>query len=55
MTLDAYTLFSASFEVPLTERMALTLRVENLFDETATDVYGYETPGAGVFIGLKLR
>ena len=55
VTLDAYTLFSASFEVPLTERMALTLRGENLFDETAADVYGYETPGAGVFIGLKLR
>jgi vitamin B12 transporter len=55
VTLDAYTLFSASLEYPLTERMALTLRGENLFDETATDVYGYETPGAAAFIGLKLR
>ena len=55
LTLDAYTLFSASLEFPLTERMALTLRGENLFDETATDVYGYETPGAAAFIGLKLR
>jgi vitamin B12 transporter len=55
VALDAYTLFSASLEFPLTERMALTLRGENLFDETATDVYGYETPGAAAFIGLKLR
>ncbi len=55
VTLDAYTLFSASLELPLTERLALTLRGENLFDETATDVYGYETPGAAAFIGLKLR
>ncbi|MFT5775628.1 TonB-dependent receptor plug domain-containing protein [Hyphomonas sp.] len=55
LTLDAYTLFSASLEFPLTERMVLTLRGENLFDETATDVYGYEAPGAAAFIGLKLR
>ena len=55
VTLDAYTLVSASLEFPLTERMRLTLRGENLFDETATDVYGYETPGAAAFIGLKLR
>jgi len=55
VALDAYTLFSASLEFPLTERMALTLRGENLFNATATDVYGYEAPGAAAFIGLKLR
>lgn len=55
VTLDAYTLFSASFEYPITERMAFTLRGENLFDETATDVFGYETPGATALVGLKLR
>ena len=55
ITLDAYTLFSASFEYPITKRMALTLRGENLFDETATDVFGYETPGAAAFVGIKLR
>lgn len=55
VTLDAYTLFSARFEYKITERMAFTLRGENLFNETATDVFGYETPGAAVLVGLKLR
>jgi vitamin B12 transporter len=55
VTLDAYTLFSASFEYPVAERIAFTLRGENLFDENATDVFGYATPGAAAFVGLKLR
>lgn len=55
VSLDAYTLFSLTAEYPLTERLAVTLRGENIFDEKPTDVYGYNAPGAGVFIGLKLR
>lgn len=55
VTLDAYTLASITAEYPLTERIAVTLRGENVFDETATDIYGYNGPGAGVFVGLKLK
>lgn len=55
VTLGAYTLASVTAEYPLTERIAVTLRGENIFDETATDIYGYNGPGAGVFIGLKLK
>lgn len=55
VSLDAYTLASITAEYPLTERIAITLRGENVFDETAIDVYGYNGPGAGVFVGLKLR
>ena len=55
MTLDAYTLASLTAEIPVTERLAITLRGSNLFDEQVTDVYGYRGPGAGAFIGLKLR
>lgn len=55
VTLDAYTLASITAEYPITDRIAVTLRGENVFDETATDVYGYHAPGAGVFVGLKLR
>ena len=55
VSLDAYTLFSLTAEYPLTERLAVTLRGENIFDEKPTDVYGYNAPGAGVFVGLKLR
>lgn len=55
VTLDAYTLASVTAEYPLTDRIAVTLRGENVFDETATDIYGYNGPGAGVFVGLKLK
>ena len=55
MELDAYTLATLTAEYPLTERLALTLRGENILGETATDVFGYNGPGAGVFLGLKLR
>lgn len=55
VSLDAYTLASITAEYPLTERIAITLRGENIFDETAIDVYGYNGPGAGVFVGLKLK
>lgn len=53
--LDAYWLVSATAEFPITNRLSLTLRGENLLDETVTDVFGYHAPGAGMFIGLKLR
>ncbi len=53
--LDSYWLLSASADYPLTERISLTLRGENLLDETVTDVFGFNGPGAGVFIGLRLR
>jgi len=55
VSLDSYVLISATAEYPITERWAVTLRGENLADETVTDVFGFNGPGAGVFIGLKLR
>ena len=53
--LDPYWLVSATAELPVSERLSLTLRGENLLDEEITDVFGYNSRGAGVFIGLKLR
>jgi vitamin B12 transporter len=53
--LDAYTLLTASLDYPISRRVALTLRGENLFDQEARDVFGFNTPGAGVFVGVKLR
>ncbi len=55
VALDAYTLATLTAEYPVTDRIAVTLRGENLLDETATDVFGYNGPGAAVFVGLKLR
>jgi len=31
----------------------LSPRRENLFEEDATDVFGFATPGAGLFVGIK--
>ncbi|MEZ5946289.1 MAG: TonB-dependent receptor [Hyphomonas sp.] len=55
VTLDSYVLVSGRFEYPLTERISLTLRGENLLDEEAVDVFGYAAPGAAGYVGLKLR
>ncbi|MEO0816838.1 MAG: TonB-dependent receptor [Pseudomonadota bacterium] len=55
VTLDSYVLASATLEVPMGERLAFTLRGENLFDEDATDVFGFTSPGAGLFVGIKVR
>lgn len=55
VSLDAYTLASVTVEYPVTERIAVTLRGENLFDETATDVFGYHGTGAGLFVGLRIK
>jgi len=53
--LDSYVLLSATAEYPITDHFSLTLRGENLFDETITDVVNTNQPGAGVFFGFKLR
>ncbi len=55
VSLKAYTLASFTLDHPLTDRIAVTLRAENLLDQTATDVFGYNGPGAGAFVGLRLR
>ncbi len=55
VALEAYTLASLTAEYPITDGVALTLRGENLFDETVVDVFGYNGPGAGVLVGLKLK
>ena len=55
VTLDEYVLLSASADLPLNERLAFTMRAENLLDEEVTDVFGYYGPGAAFFIGFRLR
>jgi vitamin B12 transporter len=55
VALDPYWLVSATFEKPVTERLSVTLRGQNLLDETVTDVFGFNGPGAAVLVGVKLR
>ena len=55
VTLDDYVLATLSAEVPLTDRIGLTGRVENLLDEDYQDVFGFETQGIGAHAGVRLQ
>jgi len=55
VSLDPYVLVSATASIPITPRLAVTLRGDNLLDEAATDVFGFNTAGAGVFLGVRIR
>ena len=55
VTLPTYALLSASLDVPVTERIAITFRGENLADSAAQDVFGFNRTGAAGFIGIRLR
>jgi len=55
VTLQTYALLSASLDVPVTERFAITFRGENLADSAAQDVAGFNRTGAAGFIGIRLR
>ena len=55
VTLDSYTLFSATAEYPLAENVSLTIRGQNILDEEITDVFGFEQPGAQFFVGLRVQ
>lgn len=53
--LQTYALLSASLDIPVTERLAITVRGENLADSAAQDVFGFNRTGAAGFIGLRFR
>lgn len=55
VTLDAYTLLSATSRYPLSPSVDLTLRGENLLDEEVEDVFGYAQTSRGIFVGLKVH
>ncbi|WP_188055897.1 TonB-dependent receptor plug domain-containing protein [Sphingosinithalassobacter sp. CS137] len=53
--LDGYELVSVRAEMPVTERIAVYGRVENLFDEQYETVAGYGTYGRAAYAGVRLR
>ncbi len=55
VTLDAYTLVSGQLRWQAGPGAELYLRGENLLDEDYQDVFGYSTPGRGLYLGLRLR
>lgn len=55
VTLDAYTLVGTQLRWQARQGVELYLRGENLLDEDYQDVFGYHTPGRGLYLGLRLR
>ncbi|QIG81319.1 TonB-dependent receptor plug domain-containing protein [Stakelama tenebrarum] len=53
--LDGYALASIRAEMPLTDRIAIYGRVENLTDEDYEVVSGYSTYGRAAYAGVRLR
>ena len=51
--LDDYVLVNITASYRLTDWLEAYGRVENLLDENYQDVFGFETPGVGVFAGLR--
>lgn len=55
VSLDAYTLVGGQLRWQAREGVELYLRGDNLLDEDYQDVFGYHTPGRGLYLGLRLR
>lgn len=55
VTLDDYTLVNLAVSLELSERVEIFARGENLLDEDYTEVFGYASPGAAGYLGLRAR
>ena len=55
VTLDAYTLVGGQLRWQAGGGVELYARGENLLDEEYQDVFGYHSPGRGLYLGLRLR
>ena len=55
LTLHPYTVVDLRASYPVTKRLEIYGRVENLFDEHYETAYPYGSPGRGVFAGLRAR
>ncbi|MGI4879312.1 MAG: TonB-dependent receptor domain-containing protein, partial [Janthinobacterium lividum] len=52
--LQGYVLADLRAAYPLTKAIAVTARVENLFDEKYETTFGYGTPGRAAYGGIRL-
>jgi len=53
VTLDAFTVLNLAVSRKWGNRVEMWARVENLFDETYEQVFGYGTPGASYYGGIR--
>ncbi|MGI9326661.1 MAG: TonB-dependent receptor plug domain-containing protein [Pseudomonadales bacterium] len=54
-TLDSYTLWSARLGWQLSPALSLSLRGDNLLDQTVENVFGFRGPGRGGYLEVTLR
>ena len=54
VTLEDYVLGTMAVSYDVSKRVQLIGRVENLFDEDYEEVFGFATPGAGVYAGVRI-
>ena len=54
VTLSGFTLVELSALFRLNESVMLTARVENALDEDYEQVFGYESPGAAAYLGIRV-
>lgn len=52
VVLPGYTLLHAGARLPVGQQLTLSLRADNLLDETYEDVFGFRAPGRGFRVGL---
>ena len=55
VSLDAYTLVDLTGSFAITNNVTVYGRIDNLFDVTYEDVYGFATPGVGGFLGARVK
>ena len=55
LTLDDYVLVNAAATVDVNDRLQVFLRGENLLDEEYMEVFGYRSPGAAAYAGVRAR
>ncbi|MDP6675325.1 MAG: TonB-dependent receptor [Gammaproteobacteria bacterium] len=55
VTLDAYTLVNLTGSYAVTNKVTIFARVENLFNTTYENVYGFATPGVGGYFGARIK
>lgn len=53
--LDEYTLLTLAASYEIRDGITLYARLENALDEKYEDVFGYNTPGAGMFAGVRMN
>lgn len=54
VTLEAFTLLGARAQYAVSDHVILSVRGENLLDETYQEIVGFASPGRAVFAGLAL-